>query len=81
MVSLQRGDDPAASCGASARNYLRALAATGQTRQPFLGRWLLLTAAMFDGSTVTYLLRATIAGRRSGRVFRLTEDPRGTLPE
>lgn len=54
MVSLQRGDDPARNyLRASARNYLRALAATGQTQQPFLGRWLLLTAAMFDGSTVT----------------------------
>jgi hypothetical protein len=29
-------------------------AATGQTQQPFLGRWLLLTAAMFAMSAVVY---------------------------
>ena len=30
---------------------------TGLTQQPFLGRWLLLTAAMFGISTLTYTLR------------------------
>ncbi|MGB6512110.1 hypothetical protein [Mycobacterium sp.] len=59
---------PGRQLRASARNYLRVMAATGQTRQPFLGRWLVLTAAMFGGSAVTYLVRAAIAGRRSGRV-------------
>ena len=29
-------------------------AATGQTQDPFLGRWLLLTAAMFAVSAVVY---------------------------
>lgn len=33
------------------------VAATGQTQQPFLGRWLLLTAAMFLISAVAYALR------------------------
>lgn len=34
-----------------ARTYT---AATGQTQEPFLGRWLLLTAAMFAISAVAY---------------------------
>ncbi|SEH49000.1 hypothetical protein SAMN04489835_0441 [Mycolicibacterium rutilum] len=33
------------------------LAATGQTQDPFLGRWLLLTAAMFGVSAVVYAVR------------------------
>lgn len=33
------------------------LAATGQTQDPFLGRWLLLTAAMFLLSAVVYAVR------------------------
>lgn len=33
------------------------LAATGQTQDPYLGRWLLLTAAMFGISAVVYALR------------------------
>lgn len=64
------------------------LAATGQTQQPFLGRWLLLTAAMFGASAIVYfasaivyLLRLALADRRGGRVCRLTRKPRGTLPE
>lgn len=57
------------------------LAATGQTQQPFLGRWLLLTAAMFSASAIVYLVRLTIAHRRSSRVSSLAGDPRGTLPE
>jgi hypothetical protein len=39
-------------------------AATGQTQQPFLGRWLLLTAAMFATSAVIYAARLTVARRR-----------------
>lgn len=39
-------------------------AATGQTQQPFLGRWLLLTAAMFAVSAVTYVARLAIAHRQ-----------------
>ncbi|OBK76206.1 hypothetical protein A5650_16190 [Mycobacterium sp. 1164985.4] len=33
------------------------LAATGQTQEPFLGRWLLLTAAMFGISAIVYAAR------------------------
>jgi hypothetical protein len=36
-------------------------AATGQTQQPFLGRWLLLTAAMFATSAVIYAARVVVA--------------------
>jgi hypothetical protein len=46
------------------------LAATGQTQQPFLGRWLLLTAVMFATSAAVYtarLTRAYAAERRGGR--------------
>jgi uncharacterized membrane protein len=32
-------------------------AATGQTQQPFLGRWLLLSAAMFGTSAICYTIR------------------------
>jgi hypothetical protein len=42
------------------------LAATGQTQQPFLGRWLLLTAAGFAVSAAVYLFRlARHAGAES----------------
>jgi hypothetical protein len=40
-------------------------AATGQTQQPFLGRWLLLTAAMFAVSALTYATRLVTARRRT----------------
>jgi len=33
------------------------LAATGQTQEPYLGRWLLLTAAMFATSAIIYAVR------------------------
>jgi hypothetical protein len=56
-------------------------AATGQTQQPFLGRWLLLTAAMFAASAVVYLLRLVLAGRRSSSVSGSTGYLRGTLAE
>ncbi len=62
--------------GQGASTYL---AATGQTQQPFLGRWLLLTAAMFSTSAAAYLFRLGLAARRTGRVCRLTGRPRGTL--
>jgi hypothetical protein len=39
-------------------------AATGQTQQPFLGRWLLLTAAMFAASAVLYGARLAITRTR-----------------
>jgi hypothetical protein len=41
-------------------------AATGQTQDPFLGRWLLLTAAMFATSAVVYAIRLAVAHRRHG---------------
>lgn len=40
------------------------LAATGQTQQPFLGRWLLLTAAMFGTSAICYTISLAAARRR-----------------
>jgi hypothetical protein len=40
-------------------------AATGQDQQPFLGRWLLLTAAMFAASAVVYATRLAAARRRA----------------
>ena len=39
------------------------LAATGQTQDPFLGRWLLLTAALFAASAVGYAVRLALARR------------------
>lgn len=39
-------------------------AATGQTQQPFLGRWLLLTATMFAVGAVSYALRLVALRRR-----------------
>jgi hypothetical protein len=41
------------------------VAATGQTQQPFLGRWLLLTASMFILSALLYAIRIVLA-----RVYR-----------
>ena len=38
-------------------------AATGQTQDGFLGRWLLLTAAMFAVSAVVYAIRLGLARR------------------
>jgi hypothetical protein len=40
-------------------------AATGQTQQPFLGRWLLLAAAMFGISAAVYAGRLVAARRRA----------------
>ena len=40
-------------------------AATGQTQQPFLGRWLLLTAAMFAVSALSYATRLAVARRQT----------------
>ncbi len=39
-------------------------AATGQTQEPFLGRWLLLTAAMFAASALVYGVRQLAARAR-----------------
>ncbi len=34
---------------------------TGLTQQPFLGRWLMLSAVLFAGSAVSYAIRLTLA--------------------
>ena len=39
--------------------------ATGQTQEPFLGRWLLLCAAMFTLSGVVYGIRLAVTRRRA----------------
>ena len=43
------------------------VAATGLTQDPFLGRWLLLTAAMFGTSAVVYAVRLTLSRRATER--------------
>lgn len=43
------------------------LAATGQTQEPFLARWLLLTAAMFAVSAVAYAIRLTLVRTRQAK--------------
>jgi hypothetical protein len=40
-------------------------AATGQTQEPFLGRWLLLTTAMLATSAVAYAIRLALARKAS----------------
>lgn len=39
-------------------------AATGQTQEPFLGRWLLLSAAMLAASAVAYAVRLAVTRRQ-----------------
>ncbi|MCK5752217.1 MAG: hypothetical protein KAH46_05890 [Mycobacterium sp.] len=39
-------------------------AATGQTQQPFLARWLWLTAAFYAATALTYGVRLSLARRR-----------------
>ena len=39
-------------------------AATGQTQQPFLARWLLLTAALFVASALVYAIRDVVTRHR-----------------
>ncbi|QNE18252.1 hypothetical protein F1D05_10525 [Kribbella qitaiheensis] len=43
------------------------LAATGQTQQPYLGRWLLISAAMFGVSAILYAARLGNAHRHTTR--------------
>lgn len=40
------------------------VAATGQTQQPFFGRWLLLVAALYGLSALAYAVRLAVAGHR-----------------
>jgi hypothetical protein len=42
-------------------------AATGQNQQPFYGRWLLLVAALYGLSALTYAARLGVTGRRACR--------------
>ena len=42
------------------------VAATGQTQEPFLSRWLLLSAVAFGLSAFLYVLRLLLAHRRAG---------------
>lgn len=51
------------------------LAATGQTQDPFLARWLLCTAALFVISAAVYAARTARAGRRERAAE--AEQPRG----
>ena len=53
------------------------LADTGLTQRPFLGRWLLLTTAMFATSAVLYATRLLLAQRRGPAVERSSS---GTRP-
>jgi hypothetical protein len=39
-------------------------AATGQSQEPFFGRWLLLVAALYGFSALAYATRLAVAGRR-----------------
>jgi hypothetical protein len=55
-------------------------AATGQTQQPFLGRWLLLTAVMFAVSAAGYVGRLTLARRRAPGV-PLSKSQNRTFPD
>jgi hypothetical protein len=40
------------------------VAATGQTQQPFFGRWLLLVGALYGGSALAYAARLSVTGHR-----------------
>lgn len=51
-------------------------AATGQTQEPFLGRWLLLTAAMFAVSAGIYAVRVATVRRRT----RISQEDLAALP-
>ena len=44
------------------------VAATGQTQQAFLGRWLVLTAVSFTVSALVYAVRTVVARRRTSSV-------------
>lgn len=52
------------------------LAATGLTQQPFLARWLLLTAAMFGVSAILYAVRARRARPRPAPKKKAPEPPK-----
>lgn len=54
------------------------LAATGQTQDLFLGRWLLLTAAVFGVSAVAYGIRLAVVGAESTVVGGSSRETRTT---
>jgi len=61
------------SPGIIQQGRLSYLAATGLTQQPYLGRWLLLTAALFTASALAYAIRLAVATGRNR--------PTTTVPE
>ena len=50
------------------------ITATGMTQDGFLGRWLLLTAALFGVSAVTYAIRLGSTHRTRDRIGTVLED-------
>lgn len=48
------------------------LAATGQTQEPFLGRWLLLTAAMFAASAIAFAIKLLLSRAKSSGPHKRT---------
>ncbi|MBB5157145.1 hypothetical protein [Saccharopolyspora phatthalungensis] len=50
------------------------LAATGQTQEPFLSRWLLITVGLFAASTLLYCVRLCYAHRQAKRQTGLTNE-------
>ncbi len=59
------------------------LAATGQNQEPYLNRWLLLTAAMFAISAITYAARLAYTHHNPGQTPPGAQDgdPRTQEPE
>jgi hypothetical protein len=57
------------------------LAATGQTQQPYLQRWLLLTAALFGLSALAYAIRLRLAGIPRRTAAKATAATIGPLAE
>ncbi|UMB71263.1 hypothetical protein [Mycobacterium paraterrae] len=48
------------------QGHLSYVAATGQDQQPFLGRWLLLTAAAYGAAALAYATRLALVTWRAG---------------
>lgn len=57
-------------------------AATGQTQEPFLGRWLLLVAAFFAVSALVFIIRRLVGVRRARPPHRAAPvaEPRESVP-
>jgi len=56
------------------------LAATGQTQQPFLGRWLLLTGSIFATSAILYAIRISHERTETSAVDDQNEPPTAGPP-